>query len=197
MIDNFQNKANTWDNPQKIRMTTKFSNELSESIFLYKEDNIAEVGAGTGLVGLSLVDKVNKIYMIDNSPSMLNVLREKLDSTNINKVEIVEGEFETTNLNHLDGVICYMSLHHIADTINFIREVKKRIKENGFFAIGDLIEEDGSFHGSKEDLHFGFNLEKLSKLLESEGFIILRETVYDYVSKNEKNYPIFIIIAQK
>ncbi|MDD2489065.1 MAG: class I SAM-dependent methyltransferase [Bacteroidales bacterium] len=197
MIDNFQNKANTWDNPQKIRMTTKFSNELSESIFLYKEDNIAEVGAGTGLVGLSLVDKVNKIYMIDNSPSMLNVLREKLDSTNINKVEIVEGEFETTNLNHLDGVICYMSLHHIADTINFIREVKKRIKENGFFAIGDLIEEDGSFHGSKDILHFGFNLEKLSKLLEAEGFIILRETVYDYVSKNEKNYPIFIIIAQK
>lgn len=197
MIDDFQNKANTWDNPQKIRMTTKFSNELSESIFLYKEDNIAEVGAGTGLVGLSLVDKVNKIYMIDNSPSMLNVLREKLDSTNINKVEIVEGEFETTNLNHLDGVICYMSLHHIADTINFIREVKKRIKENGFFAIGDLIEEDGSFHGSKDILHFGFNLEKLSKLLEAEGFIILRETVYDYVSKNEKNYPIFIIIAQK
>ncbi|MFA6368590.1 MAG: class I SAM-dependent methyltransferase [Bacteroidales bacterium] len=197
MIDNFQNKANTWDNPQKIRMTTKFSNELSESIFLYKEDNIAEVGAGTGLVGLSLVDKVNKIYMIDNSPSMLNVLREKLDSTNINKVEIVEGEFETTNLNHLDGVICYMSLHHIADTINFIREVKKRIKENGFFAIGDLIEEDGSFHGSKDILHLGFNLEKLSKLLEAEGFIILRETVYDYVSKNEKNYPIFIIIAQK
>lgn len=76
MIDNFQNKANTWDNPQKIRMTTKFSNELSESIFLYKEDNIAEVGAGTGLVGLSLVDKVNKIYMIDNSPSMLNVLEK-------------------------------------------------------------------------------------------------------------------------
>ena len=38
MIDNFQNKANTWDNPQKIRMTTKFSNELSNSIFLYKED---------------------------------------------------------------------------------------------------------------------------------------------------------------
>lgn len=90
-----------------------------------------------------------------------------------------------------------MSLHHIADTINFIREVKKRIKENGFFAIGDLIEEDGSFHGSKDILHFGFNLEKLSKLLEAEGFIILRETVYDYVSKNEKNYPIFIIIAQK
>lgn len=197
MIDNFQNKANTWDNPQKIRMTTKFSNELSNSIFLYKEDKIAEVGAGTGLVGLSIVDMVNKIYMIDNSPSMLSVLREKLDTTTINKVEIVEGELETTNLTNLDGVICYMSLHHIPDTINFIKEVKKRIKQNGFFAIGDLIEEDGSFHGSKEDLHFGFNLEKLSKLLESEGFIILRETVYDYVSKNEKNYPIFIIIAQK
>ena len=197
MIDNFKDKAKSWDNPDKIKMTEKFSKQLTNSIFLYKKDNLAEVGAGTGLVGLSLVDMVNKVYMVDNSPSMISVLKQKLDSTNKDKVEIFEGEFENAEINNLDGVICFMSLHHIENTKNFIREVKNKTKQNGFIAIGDLIEEDGSFHSGKLVPHLGFNLKKISNLLEDEGFIIIRETVYDNIYKNEKNYPIFLIIAQR
>lgn len=135
--------------------------------------------------------------MIDNSPSMLNVLRQKIDSTNKDKVEIFEGEFKDSELKDLDGVICFMSLHHIEDTREFIREVKLKTKKDGFIAIGDLVEEDGSFHSGKKVPHNGFNLEKLSDLLKEEGFIILNEKVYDNKYKNEKNYPIFIIIAQR
>ncbi|MFA7082520.1 MAG: class I SAM-dependent methyltransferase [Bacteroidales bacterium] len=197
MIDNFKDKAEAWDNPDKVEMTSKFARRVSNCIFLYKKDRLADVGAGTGLVGLSLVDKVKKVYMIDNSPSMLNVLRQKIDSTNKDKVEIFEGEFKDSELKDLDGVICFMSLHHIEDTREFIREVKLKTKKDGFIAIGDLVEEDGSFHSGKKVPHNGFNLEKLSDLLKEEGFIILNEKVYDNKYKNEKNYPIFIIIAQR
>ncbi|MDD2191980.1 MAG: class I SAM-dependent methyltransferase [Bacteroidales bacterium] len=197
MTDHFKDKANTWDNPEKVEMTEKFSRQLENSIFLYKKDRLAEVGAGTGLVGLSLVDKVNKVYMVDNSPSMLNILRGKLDETNKDKVEIFEGEFKDSDLKDLDGVICFMSLHHIEDTKEFIKEVKLKTKKDGFLAIGDLIEEDGSFHEGKNIPHQGFNIEKLRTLLMDEGYIILRETEYDNIYKNEKKYPIFIIIAQR
>lgn len=81
--------------------------------------------------------------MIDNSPSMLNVLREKLTTNpNADKVEIIESEFENTNLENLSGVINFMSLHHIEDISTYINNVKKSLKENGFFAIGDLTKED-------------------------------------------------------
>lgn len=197
MIDNFKDKAEAWDDPDKVEMTSKFSKQIKNSIFLYKKDRLAEVGAGTGLVGLSLVESVNKVYMVDNSPSMLSVLRQKLDQTNKDKVEIFEGEFKDSDLKDLDGVICFMSLHHIEDTREFIREVKLKTKKDGFIAIGDLVEEDGSFHQGVKVPHNGFNLEKLSDLLKEEGFIILNEKVYDNKYKNEKNYPIFIIIAQR
>lgn len=60
MIDNFKDKAEAWDNPDKVEMTSKFARRVSNCIFLYKKDRLADVGAGTGLVGLSLVDKVKK-----------------------------------------------------------------------------------------------------------------------------------------
>lgn len=197
MVDIFKDKAEGWDTPEKIEKTKEFARQISNSIFLYKNDNLAEVGAGTGLVGLNLVDMVNKIYMIDTSSSMLNILEKKLDSKTKDKVEIIECEFENTELKNLDGVVCYMSLHHIEDTRKFIKEVKKKTKENGFLAIGDLVKEDGSFHTNKDVPHRGFDLEELTKTLEEEGFIILRKKIYDTKNKNEKLYPIFIIIAQR
>ncbi|MDY0054443.1 MAG: hypothetical protein RBR79_07275, partial [Bacteroidales bacterium] len=64
MQDNFETKAKTWDeNPLQVRITSNFVNQLYNSTFLYKSDKIAEVGCGTGLVGLNLAKYVNKIYM--------------------------------------------------------------------------------------------------------------------------------------
>ena len=198
MIDNFEHKAKTWDNPMQMEMTSKFVSKIKESIFCYKEDVVAEVGCGTGLVGLSFLDIIQKIYMIDNSPSMLNVLREKLN-TNLHKakVEIIENDFENTNLKDLSGVLNFMSLRHIENITAYFDKVKQSLKDNGFLAIGDLVTEDGTFHSNAIVPHFGFDVRELSELLEQKGFTILRKTIYDKVEKNNRTYPLFIIIAQK
>ncbi|MEA4966624.1 MAG: class I SAM-dependent methyltransferase [Bacteroidaceae bacterium] len=198
MIDQFQNKAKDWDNPMQIELTSKFVNQLRNSIFIYEQDIYAEVGCGTGLVGLSFAKDIKKTYMIDNSPSMLNVLKDKLvDSPIADKVEIIENEFEKISLKNLSGIINFLSLHHIEDISSYIKKVKDSLKDNGFFAIGDLVNEDGSFHTNNIVPHFGFDLKNLSNQLEEEGFIILRSTIYDKIYKNDKTYPLFILIAQK
>lgn len=198
MQDNFETKAKTWDeNPLQVRITSNFVNQLYNSTFLYKSDKIAEVGCGTGLVGLNLAKYVNKIYMIDNSPSMLNVLREKIDNYSINNALVYEGEFEKSSIEDLSGVITFMSLHHIENTEEFVERAYNKLCDNGFLAIGDILSEDGSFHTNITVPHNGFDIDKLSKTIEENGFLILRKHIYDYIEKNEKKYPIFIIIAQK
>ena len=197
MTDNFEQKAKAWDNNSRIDIRNNFVKQLNNGTFFFKEDNIAEIGCGTGLVGLQLSKLVNKIYMIDNSPSMLNVLREKISESNINNVEIIEGDFENSNLNNLSGVISFLTLHHIEDISSFIDNVNEKLIVNGFIAIGDLVEEDGSFHSDVKVPHSGFNVEALSKTLEEKGLTILRKSVYDSMEKNNKDYPLFIIIAQK
>lgn len=198
MIDQFQNKAKDWDNPMQIELTSKFVNQLRKSIFIYEQDIYAEVGCGTGLVGLSFANEIKKIHMIDNSPSMLNVLKDKLvDSPIANKVEIIENNFEKISLKNISGVINFLSLHHIEDISLYIKKVKDSLKDNGFFAIGDLVTEDGSFHTNNIVPHFGFDPINLANRLKEEGFIILRNTIYDKIYKNDKTYPLFILIAQK
>ncbi|MBP1629935.1 MAG: Methyltransferase type 11 [Bacteroidetes bacterium] len=197
MSDNFEQKAKTWDNPMQVELTKRFVERICESIFLYKEDKIAEIGCGTGLVGLQIAPIVEELYMIDNSPSMLNVLREKLSNSNLTNVQIVESEFEETNLNDLSGVISFLTLHHIDYVPEFIDVMKDKLKDNGFIAIGDLISEDGSFHGETKVPYNGFDIEILSTILEQKGFVILRESIYDIIEKNDKKYPVFLIIAQK
>lgn len=197
MIDNFEQKARTWDKNSRIDIRNNFVKQLNDGIFFFKEDNIAEVGCGTGLVGLQLSKLVNKIYMIDNSPSMLNVLREKISESKINNVEIIEGKLENSNINNLSGVVSFLTLHHIEDVSSFIDNIKEKLIVNGFIAIGDVVEEDGSFHSDVKVPHSGFNVEALSKTFEEKGFTILKKSVYDSMEKNNKDYPLFIIIAQK
>lgn len=197
MTDNFEQKARNWDKNSRIDIRNNFVKQLNNGIFFFKEDNIAEVGCGTGLVGLQLSKLVNKIYMIDNSPSMLNVLREKIYESKINNVEVIEGELENSNINNLSGVVSFLTLHHIEDVSSFIDNVNEKLIVNGFIAIGDVVEEDGSFHTDVKVPHSGFNVEALSKTFEEKGFTILRKSIYDSMEKNNKDYPLFIIIAQK
>lgn len=90
-----------------------------------------------------------------------------------------------------------MSLHHIENTEEFVERAYNKLSDNGFLAIGDILSEDGSFHTNITVPHNGFDIDKLSKTIEENGFLILRKHIYDYIEKNEKKYPIFIIIAQK
>lgn len=198
MQDNFETKAKTWDeNPLQLRITSNFVSQLCNSTFLYKSDKIAEVSCGTGLVGLNLAKYVEKIYMVDNSPSMLNVLREKIYNYSINNAFIFQGEFEQSSIEDINGLITFMSLHHIEKIDEFLDNAYNKLNDNGFLAIGDIISEDGSFHTNITVPHNGFDIEKLSKTIEEKGFLILRKHIYDYIEKNDKKYPIFIILAQK
>lgn len=198
MQDNFETKAKTWDeNPLQLRITSNFVSQLCNSTFLYKSDKIAEVGCGTGLVGLNLAKYVEKIYMVDNSPSMLNVLREKIHNSSINNAFIFQGEFEQSSIEDINGIITFMSLHHIEKIDEFLDNAYNKLNDNGFLAIGDIISEDGSFHTNITVPHNGFDIEKLSKTIEEKCFLILRKHIYDYIEKNDKKYPIFIILAQK
>ena len=95
MTDNFAHRANDWDQPSKIEMTTIFADALMREITLEKQWKALEIGAGTGLVGLQLLPKLSTVVFEDTSEAMLNVLKQKL--TGDEAVEIVHGEvFEYT-----------------------------------------------------------------------------------------------------
>ncbi len=201
MLDNFKHKAADWDSPTKVLMSEKFVETMSKHINFSDSSKVMDFGCGTGLVGLQVVDRVNSIIMLDSSKSMTDKLKEKLSIALQNgeetpdKVTVITGSIDKYNNCDLDVIFSLMALHHIEDIQATMEQFSKIIKPGGVLVIGDLMEEDGSFHGEEVVPHNGFNIEQLAKQIENSGLDIVITYPYNSIQKGEKKYEQFIIVA--
>lgn len=60
-----------------------------------KEDSVLDIGCGGGAIGLALADKVKKVYALDYSPKMLNVVRQRAARLAIENVETLLKSWAT------------------------------------------------------------------------------------------------------
>ena len=101
-----------------------------------------------------------------------------------------------------DLIFCSMTLHHIKDAKRLLQHFTDLLNPGGYLAIADLVTEDGSFHEpSAEGIwHHGFDLEKLSTLLEDFDMKDVKSEIIHTIVKEEKNnkkYPVFLLTGRK
>lgn len=197
-MDYFRNKAEEWDSPAKIEMAEKFVNELLKIHTPSPDKKVLDFGTGTGLVGMKLSGKVREVVYLDSSESMLEILKKKLDANKDWGRTIIHGDITSYNQRDIDLVTTLMALHHIEnidETINYISD--NILKPSGVLVIGDLTEEDGSFHNGDAVPHKGFKIEELKAKLEKTGFELITSYVYNTMVKGDKKYDQFIMVAVK
>jgi len=159
-----------------------------------------EIGAGTGLVGLQLLPRVRSIVFEDTSEEMLKVLRSKIDDNA--PVEILHGEISKYRSADIDFVFSNMAFHHIEDIPKTLEHLFAVTTPGAKIAIGDIRNEDGSFHRFDPVPHKGFDTDELSAQFEKAGFRVLHVETYN-VLRQEKipgklsDYEQFILIAEK
>lgn len=200
MTDHFAHRAADWDQPSKIKMTDKFVEELLLNLELKSDWKAMEIGAGTGLVGLKLLPSLKAVVFEDTSPAMLEVLKSKLKGDE--PVELVQGEIFEYRQQDIDLVFSCMAFHHIPDLDKALSHLASITKKHAFIVIGDLIEEDGSFHRFEPIPHKGFNLKELSIKFKTAGFEVKSSYIYDTLERERiegkiSAYEQFILIAQK
>lgn len=192
--DNFKTKAEEWDSPMKVEMTQKFLSELNKNIKLDKSLKVMELGCGTGLVGLQMVGQVKSLVMLDNSKAMLDKLRKKITDF---KITIVNGTVEKYIKKDIDVVFSLMAFHHIENISSTLEHISSILKPDGYLVVGDLKEEDGSFHGEENVPHNGFNTEDLAKQMENNELNVITVYTYNTISRSDKDFRQFIIVAKK
>ncbi|OFY38454.1 MAG: hypothetical protein A2X18_02980 [Bacteroidetes bacterium GWF2_40_14] len=204
MTDYFKNKASDWDSPMKVDMSGRFVEEMVSNVKFNKSVKAMDLGCGTGLVGLSIVNEIKSLIMVDNSKAMIDKLKEKLEEIEQNsktalkeKVKIINGSVDKYTTKDLDVVFSLMAIHHIDNIDALLEHISKILKPGGVLIIGDLCEEDGSFHGEESVPHNGFNIESLSKQMEECDLDIVTTYTYNTIKKNNRDYDQFIIIAKK
>jgi len=204
-MSKFDKLASTWDsNPINIERSKVFFDEIVKNIKLLNNWSVLEYGCGTGTLSSFIRPFVNDIVLVDDSTEMLKVVDEKIKTNNFDNMQTLKSDFliDIYQKKH-NFIYTTMALHHIKDTKTIIERFFDILDNDGYLAIVDLVNEDGSFHSHIKDFdgHRGFRLDELKNILLEKGFIDIKtDIIYSIQKQNEdeiKTYPIFLMIAKK
>ena len=199
MTDLFEEKAGDWDaNERRTLLSAAVGASILAHVPLHDQMVVMDFGAGTGLISSRIAPGVKRVVAIDTSQAMLDQLADKPELKSKIEIicqDIVESPIET----RFDLIVSAMTLHHVENTSLLIERFAEHLTENGVIALADLDTEDGSFHPADTQgvFHCGFDREDLSTLLEQKGFTDIEFFTAHNMSKNEKNYPVFLVTARK
>jgi ubiquinone/menaquinone biosynthesis C-methylase UbiE len=199
-------KAANWDNETRIKRAKMVAAEIIKSINIDDQYSAMEFGCGTGLVSFNLKDKFKHITLIDISESMMEILNSKIRDSKVDNITPILTDINE-NIEVIgdkyDVIYTSMALHHILDVRTTVENLYKMLKDNGYFCIAELVEDNGSFHRSEEGFngHNGFNQDMLKDTLEEIGFKDVKSHIFysdvKVVGDLEVNFSLFLMIGRR
>ncbi len=204
-MNEFDAKARSWDaDPAKADRARKVADLVAARVPILARARVLEVGAGTGLLGFALRDRVAHVTLADSSTEMLAVAREKLRAqgpcnVDVMALDLVDGPLPPERF---DVVCALLVLHHVPDTEALLRRLFQALEPGGYLCLSDLDREDGSFHGHGNVPHEGFDRARLAEALARAGFTDLRfEDAFEIEKPVHggqlRRFPAFLALARR
>ena len=197
--DLFLQKSKSWDmHSKRVKNAKSIASLIVEKIALDKQMTLMDFGAGTGLLSFFISQKVGKIVAVDNSPSMLAMLKTKTNEF-ASEVEIIEKDLSITSIPRtFDGIISSMTIHHLDDTLALFKKLYDMLEEGGFIAIADLDSEDGTFHSDNTGVfHHGFDRDLLQDMATQVGFKHIHFETASIIKKPHQSFTVFLMTAYR
>jgi tRNA (cmo5U34)-methyltransferase len=148
-------------------------------------ETLLDIGCGAGNFTLMMLSKMNNLNctLVDLSKPMLDKALERVSLVAKKRAEIIQGDIRDISLtgNHFDIILAGAVLHHLRDDADWeftFRKLFGVLKPGGCLMISDLITQD------TETLN-QYIWEKYGDYLENLGGKEYRQTVLDYVSKED------------
>jgi len=204
-VASFDERAAEWDTPERIARAEQAADAVTAAIAIPDGTRAIELGAGTGLLGLAIRDRVGtrrlaELLLTDPSNGMLDVAAGKIRSLGLANVATARFELGTDAEPPgapFDLALSVLMLHHVEDTAAALRALRALLVPGGRLALADLDTEDGSFHTAEAEgiHHHGFDRPRLQALAERAGF---REVAFGSAGSFEREgriYPLFLLTA--
>ena len=201
MSNTFDTRASTWDeDPGRLQLAADIFSAIEKQIPLQPGFAALDYGCGTGLLTFALAPRVRRITAVDSSRGMLDRLAQKETASGIRNIVLLQSDFSTPPLpsGAYDLLTTAMTLHHVANVEQILRQFFSLLAPGGFLALADLDTEDGTFHANNDGIHhFGFDRDTLARQLEACGFGNLHFTTAARIPKHGRTYPVFLATARK
>ncbi len=196
----FDERARDWDTPDHIERSSAIAALIVETLRPAPSTRVLELGAGTGLLGLSLLPHVAEVVLTDPSRGMLEVADAKIATgayPGARTLQLAVGEDPVPD-ERFDLVVSLMALHHVPDTTAAVDALSRLVTRGGRIALVDLESEDGSFHTDPSaDVLHGFDRDQLRAELEAAGFRDIAFRPAYEVTRDERAYPLFLLTATR
>ncbi|MCQ4936327.1 class I SAM-dependent methyltransferase [Anaerotignum propionicum] len=196
--DKFDMIANIYDTHERIQIAEESSNAIREFLVDAKSKNAIDFGCGTGLVGMNLLSDFNSILFLDSSQNMINQIRQKISSFNIQNAATLCFDFEKESLSdlHADYIFMAQVLLHINDVKLLLTKLYEVLKENGHLLIVDFNINEKIV---SDMVHNGFDQKELTNILSKIGYKDIQSKTFYTGSKMFMGYDasLFILDSKK
>ena len=192
-IDKFNQLATRYDTPLNIQM----ANLAVEAIRRFKDKDktktAADLGCGTGLIGLDLLDDFDSMLFVDGSKNMLKAVETNLSQRGATNASVLQSDMENDlQLPYkVDTLILSLVLHHIANHQELLSKLYNNLNDNGQLFIIEMEKQEHNHHG--------IDSSELADNLSAIGFRnIQSEIIYEAPKEiDHHNASRFIISARK
>ena len=135
--------------------------------------DIADLGAGEGLVSQLLARRARRVWCIDSSPKMVEVGTALAEKNGLANLTYKLGDIEKVPLPDasVDLAILSQALHHARHPQTAVAEAARILRPGGQLLVLDLREHDfEKAHELYADVWLGFTENTLHAFLETAGF---------------------------
>jgi arsenite methyltransferase len=168
----FEKVAAQWDELSSSYFTEAVRQAAIAKAYLHPEMVVADVGAGTGFVTAGLAPLVQRVYVLDGSPAMLEIARPKLAALRNLVFQQADGLTLPLPDAAVDAAFANMYLHHCPIPFDSIREMVRILKPGGRLVITDMdTHSNERLRVEMSDLWMGFERDQIRAWFEEAGLV--------------------------
>lgn len=117
-----------------------FVDRMAEHIEISGVNECLEVGCGVGFTSLHLARKFGlQVTGVDIDPDQIELAKKHGASVQNLNFQVASAMELPFNEDQFDLVLCYNVLHHVADWLGALHEIKRVLNPGGFLIYGDIL----------------------------------------------------------